>query len=60
MNKPARYVVYTEKRPNGYTFKSLWKQSENIIKRVEKRNDKVTRIIIYSTSTGKFISEKYY
>ena len=60
MNKPARYVVYTEKRPKGYTFRSLWKQSENIIKRVEKRNDKVTKIIIYSTSTGKFISDKYY
>ena len=60
MNKPARYVVYTEKRPKGYTFRSLWKQSENIIKRVEKRNDKVTRIIIYSASTGKLISEKYY
>ena len=60
MNKPARYIVYTEKHPKGYTFSSLWKQSENIIKRVEKRNDKVTRIIIYSTSTGKFISEKYY
>ena len=32
MNKPVRYIVYTEKHPNGYTFRSLWKQSENIIK----------------------------
>lgn len=60
MNKPIRYFVITQNNPKGYTYNSIYNQHENIIKRAEKRGDKVKSITTYSISTGKGLGTHNY